>query len=106
MIRLDIHIFFSSLVELSGPARLIGSSGGYPLQNALIALWSAFTLENPKAEAAAFMLPNSWSSAATLLPWQFGFPGCPANGGGPGTRTRRCRRPVLWHRGEENRAGQ
>ena len=40
----------------------------YCSQNSLKASWSAFTLENPRAEAAASKPPNWWARAETLLP--------------------------------------
>lgn len=41
---------------------------GYSSQNALKASWSASTLENPSAEAAASRPLNWWARAETLLP--------------------------------------
>ena len=40
-------------------------------QNSLKASWSAFALENPRAEAAACRLPNWRARAETLWPGQF-----------------------------------
>jgi hypothetical protein len=40
---------------------------------------SAFTLANPSAEAAALSPRYCRTSADTLRPWQFAFPGVPAN---------------------------
>ena len=49
-------------------------------QNSLKASWSAFALENPRAEAAACRLPNWRARAETLWPGQFPCPGVPAFG--------------------------
>ena len=49
-------------------------------QASLNAFWSAFRLENPKAEAAVSKLPNCWTRADSLRPLQFPCPGVPAFG--------------------------
>src|SRR5215510_11248464 len=47
-------------------------------QNSFTASCSAFTLGNPRADAAASSTPNFRASAEMLLPLQFGVPGVPA----------------------------
>ena len=54
----------------------------YSPQNATIAFCSALMLENPSAVAAALSPPYCRTTAATLWPLQFAFPGVPANVGG------------------------